>query len=146
MLELGPSVAPFLFSLLLALLSPVTSRIWEREFRTDAEDLEDEGLISPDITDEFVNIARKIVGAVQMFTALTITAVSGGIQVIQAVENSWIGVTVNAVLVVISLGLLSRLFTRDPHVYSIFRGFPLTRSAVYTIFVNLLFLGTIQFL
>ena len=146
MLGLRPATAPFVFSLILALLSPLLSHLWEAELRADTEELENEDLISSDITDEFVNIARKVIGAAQMFTALTITTVSGAVQVIQTVNNSWIGITVNAFLFATSIGLLLRLFTRDPHVYSLFRGYPLTRSAVYTISINLLFLTTIQLL
>jgi hypothetical protein len=137
---------PFLFSILLALISPVINNFWKKEMRSDAKELENEKLISSDITDEFINITQKAVGTVQMTTALLITAVSGFVQIIQSIPDNLAAISLNIGLFIISIYLLYHLFSHDPHLYSFFRGIPITRSAIYTITVNLLFLTVILYL
>ena len=134
------SYAPFVFSSALALISPLFSRLWKAEMRKDAEELEREGLISEDITDEFVNFAEKSLGAVQMSTALLVTIVSG---VVQLVYRNQAQVWGFLILVLISVFLLYKLFARDPHVYASFRGIPYPRSAVYTLVTNMLFIASL---
>jgi hypothetical protein len=134
---------PFLFSILLALLSPLINKFWKKEMRNDAKELENEKLISADITEEFVNITQKAVGTVQMTTALLITTVSGFVQIVQSMPRDIAPISLNIGLFGISSYLLYRLFSRDPHVYSLFNGVPITRSAIYTIAINLLFLAVI---
>jgi hypothetical protein len=137
------SYAPFVFSSALALISPLISRLWKAELRNDAEELEEEGLISEDITDEFVNFAEKSLGAVQMSTALLVTMVSGAVQLVYRNQTP---VWAFLILMLISVFLFYKLFTRDPHVYASFRGIPYPRSAVYTLVINVLFIASLFFL
>jgi hypothetical protein len=143
------SIAPFLFSAILAISSPAVRYFVRKDVRSDLNELKkDPSHISQDGDKHIIPIFRRAVGTVQMITALLITIISGGFRLFQSltVDPFVTKIFLNLILVSLASIIFLRLRTSNPYRHSvrielntIGEKFRVSRAPAFVLCINTLY-------
>lgn len=127
------SVLPFLVSFFIGLVSPFLDFLWECQIHKYAGERQ----FDEEITENYLNFARKATASLEMSTALLLTSVSG---LVALVFNRGIALWIFGILTFLSVLLIIWLNVSDPHEHRISGIGPYTPDSLYTMLLNGLFI------
>lgn len=137
-------IVPFVFSILVAIASPKITGRFLSIFEEHIEDL-DEDRIGSDAEDDVKEFAAYAFEVLQIYTAVSITTVSGFVQLFsQTGLSHWVMIILLVIIIVLTAVLFTKDVMKDPALYVSFtEEYYFSPIAFVTIPVNLIFIALI---
>ena len=132
--ETALTILPFAVSILIGILTPLIDLVWECKIKEYAE----ERAFESDVTDNYIDFARKPTAAVRMSIALILTIVSGFVIIVYDIGIHFL---LFLLLSVTSLvGLVYLISIGDPQDFRFWGIGPYGPAATFILFINSLFI------
>lgn len=137
-------IVPFVFSIFVEIASPKITGRFTRIFEEYIDELDDDR-IGSDAEDDVKEFAAYAFEILQIYTAVSITTVSGFVQLFsQTGLNYWVMISLLVIIIVLTAVLFTRSVMKDPALYASFtEKYYFSPTALVSIPVNLIFISLI---